>query len=80
LERRVIHIPDLTQEETDFQRSPQLRSEKFISYFAIPLISGGQLKGILEIFNRQKFEPNSEWLHFMETLAGQAAIAIDNTT
>jgi HD-GYP domain-containing protein (c-di-GMP phosphodiesterase class II) len=46
----------------------------------VPLIAKGQVKGILEIFNRSLINPDSEWLSFLEMLGGQAAIAIDNAT
>jgi len=36
-----------------------------------------QVIGILEIFHRTLLKPNAEWLGFLETLAGQAAITID---
>ncbi|MEK7442952.1 MAG: HD domain-containing phosphohydrolase, partial [Chloroflexota bacterium] len=48
--------------------------------YAVPLIAKGQIKGVLEIFHRAPLNPNDEWLDFLETLAGQAAIAIDNAT
>ena len=80
LERRTIHIPDLFQSENGFTRSPQLKNEEFVSYFGVPLIAKGDIKGVLEIFHRQKLDPDSEWLNYLETLAGQAAIAIDNAT
>ena len=34
----------------------------------------------VEIFHRTPFKADKSWLSFLETLAGQAAIAIDNTT
>src|SRR5208283_4801780 len=40
----------------------------------------GAVEGVLEIFHRRPFEPTSEWLEFLESLAGQASIAIDNST
>ena len=46
--------------------------------FAVPLIAKGRVVGVLEIFHRAPLDPDSEWLDFLETLAGQAAIAIDN--
>ncbi len=49
-----------------------------MSYFGLPLIAKGQLKGILEVFLRKPLDPDEEWLSFLETLAEQAAIAIDN--
>jgi len=80
LERRIIHVPDLNQVDTGLLRSPHLRAEKFISYFAVPLIAKGEVKGVLEIFHRSSLEPDPEWFDFLNTLAGQAAITIDNVT
>ncbi|MEW6718147.1 MAG: GAF domain-containing protein [Chloroflexota bacterium] len=80
LERRVIHIPDLNVSQTGFLRSPLLKSEGFVTYVGVPLIAKGQIKGVLEIFHRQPFDPDQEWWDFLETLAGQAAVAIDNAT
>jgi HD-GYP domain-containing protein (c-di-GMP phosphodiesterase class II) len=36
--------------------------------------------GALEVFQRNHFSPDREWIGFLEMLAGQAAIAIDNAT
>ncbi len=55
-----------------------LAREGFVDYYAVPLIAKGQVKGVLEIFNRQAISSEPEWLDFLETLAGRAAIAIDN--
>jgi putative nucleotidyltransferase with HDIG domain len=50
-----------------------------VTYFGVPLIAKGQIKGVLETYHRSPMEPDSEWKGFLETLAGQAAIAIDNS-
>lgn len=55
-----------------------LQSEGFVAYCGVPLIAKGEVKGILEIFHRTPLDPDPEWLDFLEMLAGQAAIAIDN--
>ncbi|MEK6621266.1 MAG: GAF domain-containing protein, partial [Planctomycetota bacterium] len=52
--------------------------ESFVSYYVAPLIAKGQVNGVLEVFHRIPFDPDQEWLGFLEMLAGQAAIAIDN--
>ncbi len=78
LERRMISIPDLTKSSEAFRRAPLLTEEGFVSYFAAPLMAKGQVKGVLEIFHRAPVEPDNEWLEFLDTLAVQAAIAIDN--
>lgn len=78
LERRVVSIRNLSDTPNDLVRSPHLRDEGFIAYFAVPLIAKGQVKGVLETFHRTRLEPDPEWLAYLETLAGQAAIAVDN--
>ena len=44
----------------------------------MPLIAKGKLKGMLEIYHRSHLTINESWLNFLEALAGQAAIAMDN--
>jgi putative nucleotidyltransferase with HDIG domain len=51
-----------------------------VIYFIAPLIAKGKLMGALEIFHRAPIIMKTEWLKFLETLAGQTAIAIDNAT
>src|SRR6185436_1176694 len=57
-----------------------LAQEGFVSYYAAPLIAQNHVKGVLEIFHRDLLDPDDEWLSFLETLAGQAALAIESTT
>lgn len=45
----------------------------------MPLIAKGVVVGMLEIYHRSPLRPDLEWLEFLEALARQAAIAIDNT-
>jgi signal transduction histidine kinase/ActR/RegA family two-component response regulator len=77
-ERKTIYIPALL--ETGGKLAEVMRSAKedFVDYYGTPLISKEGIKGVLEIYHRAPLHPNSEWLDFLETLAGQAAIAIDN--
>ncbi len=79
IERRIIEVPDLMKIDGKFIRAQLLANEEFISYFAVPLITKGEVKGVLEIFNRTRLNPNHEWLDFLETLGGQTAIAIENS-
>ncbi len=79
LERRIISVFDGNQLAKVFERSPNFRDEHFLSYLGVPLIAKGNVIGVLEIYHRQFLEPTAEWLAFLEALAGQAAIAIDNT-
>ncbi len=78
LERQITHITDLTLETVRHERAKLIQQEKFKVYFGIPLIAKGELVGVLEVFHRSPLDPSPEWIDFLETLAGQAAIAVDN--
>ena len=54
--------------------------EGFSSYCGVPLIAKGKIKGVLELFHRKPLQPDDDWFKFLDTMAGQAAIAIDNAT
>jgi PAS domain S-box-containing protein len=79
LERRMVIIPHLEEAGEKFAVSLRTGAERFASYFAVPLIAKGQVRGVLELYRRTVLEPDSEWLEFLETTAAQAAIAIDNS-
>jgi PAS domain S-box-containing protein len=78
LERRVMSIPNLHQADKPFMHPELAASDYYASCHAAPLMAKGQVKGVLEIFHRASLNPSPDWLGFFETLAGQAAIAIDN--
>ncbi len=80
IERRIVTVPNLTKNPEGFVRSKPFTSEEFVTYFAVPLIARGQVSGVLELFNRFPLNPDPEWLEFLETIANQAAIAIDNAS
>ena len=77
---KIIHIRDLSTDPQTLVYAPTLAKEGFVSYYATPLISQGKVEGVLEIFNRTLLDPDKEWLDFLEALAAQTAIAIENTT
>lgn len=78
LERRVISISDLSESDLPFVHAVSSPQTDFRAYYCAPLISKGQVKGVLEVLNRTPLKTDPEWLTFLETLAGQAAIAIDD--
>ena len=49
-----------------------------VRYFAAPLIIDGQTQGVLEVYQRGGARREREWHHFLETLAGQSALAVEN--
>ncbi len=81
LQRRTVSVPDLAEVARPFSR-PRLMGlmaeEEFAAFFVVPLVAKGEVKGVMEVFHRARLDPEPEWLDFLETLAGQAAIAIDS--
>ncbi len=77
-EGRIIHIPNMMEAGGNLANSLLLAGESFVTYFGVPLIAKGQVVGVLEVFHRTPLEPDQEWLDFLDALAKQAAIAIDN--
>lgn len=78
LERHIVTVPNLTDAPGEFARSQILLNEEFVAYYAVPLIARGEVRGVLELFHRTPLNPNREWLDFLETVTGQAGIAIDH--
>jgi HD-GYP domain-containing protein (c-di-GMP phosphodiesterase class II) len=78
LQQKIIIVPDLQHGKTGLLSAPRFLSEGFSSYYGLPLIAKGRVRGVMEIFHRTPLHPDNDWLDFMETLAGQAAIAVEN--
>ncbi len=78
LSRKTISIQDL-QVQPVFENMEGIRQEGFVTVYIVPLIAKGMVKGVLEVFHRSPLEPDSVWIDFLETLAGQTAIAIDSS-
>ncbi len=76
LEDKLVHIPNLAEEP--LRHPERTAGEDFYTYFAAPLTTKGQIKGVLELFYRRPFTPDEGWIEFLKTLAGEAALAIDN--
>ncbi|HEY60899.1 MAG TPA: HD domain-containing protein [Anaerolineae bacterium] len=76
----LVQALNLSELEDDTAYLPLMHEEGFISIYSVPLIVKGQIRGVLDVFNRSAFNPGGDWINFLETLAGQAAIAIDNIT
>lgn len=78
LERKMLNVPNLKENRMEFGRSPLFQVEGFIAYYGVPLIAKGRVLGVLEMFRRSTVSPDADWLNFLNLIAGQAAIAIDN--
>ena len=77
-ERRTVIVLDLESKKDLFTRYEILKEENMVSYFGVPIMAKGNVLGVLEIYKRELFEPDDDWIDFLGALSGQAAIAIDN--
>ncbi len=76
LERRTLFV---TKQSMDVQMSDLFKSgEDFATYVGVPLLSKGQLKGVMELYHRSLLVQTPEWSEFLAMLSRQAALAIDN--
>jgi PAS domain S-box-containing protein len=79
-ERRTYAVTELANSPAGFSLSGFMRMEGFETYLAAPLIAKGEVNGVLEVFHTGSLGDDVNWKGFLEALAGQAAIAIDNAT
>ncbi|MEI7769948.1 MAG: GAF domain-containing protein [Chloroflexales bacterium] len=76
LTREMVYRSYLTAWDASESGVPQ--EEGFVLYFGIPLVSKGQLKGVLELFARAPFHATLDWRATLDMFASQLAIALDN--
>lgn len=80
LERRPMIHPDWREEAPSCALTGWLAEEGFIAHHITPMIAKGQVQGVLEVFHRQRLQPDEDWRDFFATLATQAAIALHNAS
>jgi signal transduction histidine kinase len=76
--KTIVYFPDLRALRGNPILAESIAGEGFRVYYGVPLIAKGRFCGVMEIFQRSAGGPDPDWMPFLETLAGQAAIAIDN--
>jgi PAS domain S-box-containing protein len=80
LERTVVSIFDLAAIQGTLRHPERIAGEDFVSMSAVPLVAKGQVKGVLELYYRRPVEPDADWINFLEILARQAAVAVEDAS
>jgi len=78
LEQRTVHVPDLRADGRFGASVDPPAQAGFVSYWAVPMLTKGQLQGVIELYTRQPLVPDAEWFEFLETFADQGAIAVES--
>jgi PAS domain S-box-containing protein len=79
LERQKFIDHNIQDSKMEQSEKKFFKDENITCYFGEPLIAKGHIHGVLEVFYRGHQEREQEVADFLDLLAGQAAIAIDNT-
>jgi GAF domain-containing protein/CheY-like chemotaxis protein len=75
--RAAVTMPDV-RNDPRILNAARLRTEGIASAAAVPLITGSRVLGALAVGTRKLRQYSAEELSLLESLANQAAIAIDN--
>lgn len=78
MERRLVHDRGEDRGRFPAGMAALWDKEEAREYWGVPLTARGEVKGVLEVITRRELDPGPDWLGYLETLAGQAAIAIDS--
>ncbi len=70
---------DRVADMQDTPHSRLMRAQGFVDYYCVPLIARDSFAGVLEIYHRAPLSITPDQMDFLIALAGQAAIAIDNS-
>ena len=79
LGQKFIFI-DEPKQLAEFVSRQMIAEEGFVGYAAAPLVTKNRSRGVLEVFFRKRPRFDKEWIFIFETLASQAAIAVENST
>jgi HD-GYP domain-containing protein (c-di-GMP phosphodiesterase class II) len=78
-ESRLVYIENLRRSPLKLMTACSFKKEAFQAYLGIPLIARGEVKGVLEIYQRQPLKMTPDWYNLLEMITNQFAIAIDNS-
>lgn len=79
LQMKTILINDVKNVELLPETRSLIDREGFTSFVYTPLIVQNEVRGILEVFLKEPIKTDTHWIDFLETIAGQAAIAINDS-
>ncbi len=79
LDEEAIIATRLDQNAEGFARSPAFAEEGFVFYAGRRLTVKDKTVGVIELYRRTPFDPSASWSLFFRALAGQAAIALENS-
>ena len=77
IEKNILQVT-VPRAADAFAQLTGLTNEDFVAYVAAPLVVNDQVEGVLELWNREKLDPNATWLYALEQIAEKGAITLGN--
>ncbi|MBI9044624.1 MAG: PAS domain S-box protein [Anaerolineaceae bacterium] len=77
-EQLILTSENINNEIVQNNRKDVFVKEGFKKYFGVPLMTKGELKGVLEVMQRSPIENEKYKINLLESISNQIAIAIDN--
>ncbi len=77
-QRQTVYTPQLFQGDVDQLRPLKISQNGSVTLVVSPLISKGEVKGVLEVYCYEGFDPDPEWMEYLDSFASLSAITIDN--
>ena len=78
LEQRTVYVQDLQSEPRWGSVVAREHQRGYRAYWAVPMLTKGQLQGVIELYAERAFVPDAQWFEFLETFADQGAIAVES--
>lgn len=77
-EQRTVHVSDMRADGRAGAIVAAAAQAGVVAYWAVPMLTKGQLQGVIELYARRSLVPDAEWFEFLETFADQGAIAVES--
>jgi len=74
--RQPVWIPDVTRDD-NFPRAPVAERVGLHGAFAMPIMQGRRVQGVMEFFSQEVLQPSSDMLATMTTICNQIALYIE---
>lgn len=76
-EQRIVSVSSFADLDAQTPLFGLVKAENFISQSCAPVLVAGKSIGVLEVFQRKTYSPNSEWFILFDAIATQMGLALD---
>ncbi|MBT3241152.1 MAG: PAS domain S-box protein [Chloroflexi bacterium] len=80
IEKKSILVNKIEDTSFNYMNKKVLKREGFKLYIAVPLLTHDKMLGVLEAYSKNEFNPEEDWLGYLELVGSQAALALDKAS